>query len=400
MRFALLGDHPDGLAMARALVASGRHELAVYAGAAAAIEVLARDGIQPAHLRDPEEALASFGVEAVIVAGAPGRRAGPVRRALQSELHVLCVHPVSSVNFAYEAALLQSDVHCVLLPLLPETLHPGIRRLREIARGLPSGALRVIESERGFAEPFLMEGGRDGSQLGLPDWDVLRFLGGDIAEISVVSQGDDLTMDQTVILTGRFLEGPLLRATYSPNRQTPFWQMSLVGTANRTELVFPDGWPGRAELRQTNEAGQTTTETWEPFHPWAAMVEAFEATVKDGQARRQKIEPGVTDDTNLASDRPRLGWMDEIRALDLDDAARRSAQHHRAVSLDFQEATEEASFKGAMTLLGCGLLWLTLLLAILSIWLPWMGWFVLPALGIFLMMQLLRWIVPGQKVGE
>src|SRR5262249_10063146 len=32
MRFALLGTHPDGFAMVRALVASGRHELLAYTG--------------------------------------------------------------------------------------------------------------------------------------------------------------------------------------------------------------------------------------------------------------------------------------------------------------------------------------------------------------------------------
>ena len=54
MRFALLGDHPDGRAMADALVASGRHERAAHAAAA-----------------DLEEVLADPAVMAVIVAGGP-----------------------------------------------------------------------------------------------------------------------------------------------------------------------------------------------------------------------------------------------------------------------------------------------------------------------------------------
>src|SRR5260370_868109 len=39
MRFALLGSHPDGLAMAIALVQSGRHELAAYTTPATAEKV-------------------------------------------------------------------------------------------------------------------------------------------------------------------------------------------------------------------------------------------------------------------------------------------------------------------------------------------------------------------------
>jgi hypothetical protein len=40
MRFALLGDHLDGLDMARVLVASGRHELAAYTGQPVRAEAL------------------------------------------------------------------------------------------------------------------------------------------------------------------------------------------------------------------------------------------------------------------------------------------------------------------------------------------------------------------------
>src|SRR5438034_997378 len=105
MRFALVGDHPDGLAAARALAASGRHALAIYSGPAAGLAILARYGLQPRRLGDVEEALADPAIEAVIVAGAPSQRAAQLRRALQSERHVLCVHPVDpSPDLGYEAA--------------------------------------------------------------------------------------------------------------------------------------------------------------------------------------------------------------------------------------------------------------------------------------------------------
>src|SRR5688500_17339769 len=96
MRFALLGDHPDGLDMARALVDSGRHELAVYSGPALGAERLRRWGIEPAQVGDLEEVLADPLVECLIVAGSPALRAGRLRRALHSERHVLCVHPPDS----------------------------------------------------------------------------------------------------------------------------------------------------------------------------------------------------------------------------------------------------------------------------------------------------------------
>ena len=85
-------------------------------------------------------------------------------------------------------------------------------------------------------------------------------------------------------------------------------------------------------------------------------------------------------------------WQDVIRALELDDAARRSAAKRRAGTLEYPEASEEAGFKSTMTLVGCGMLWVILLLLFLSFWKPWLGWFIVPVLSVFLLLQGLRWI--------
>ena len=141
MRFALLGNHPDGLQMARALTATGRHQLVAYSGPAPGAEALRRFGIQVKLVGDMEEILADPVVEAVIVAGRSGDRAVQLRRALQSERHVLCVHPADeSPDIAYEAAMIQGDTKQVLLPLLPGALHPAVRQLVDIVRR-PDGAI-------------------------------------------------------------------------------------------------------------------------------------------------------------------------------------------------------------------------------------------------------------------
>src|SRR5205823_2969032 len=92
-----------------------------------------------------------------------------------------------------------------LLPILPMTLHPGVLRLAELfvdaspkrRRGqskslahasgpepAPSGAAsRMLEMEVWSTEEALLEAGGTAPRPGLPGWDVLRFLGGEIAEI-------------------------------------------------------------------------------------------------------------------------------------------------------------------------------------------------------------------------
>ena len=82
--------------------------------------------------------------------------------------------------------------------------------------------------------------------------------------------------------------------------------------------------------------------------------------------------------------------QDEIRALELNELARRSIERRRAYTLDFQEATEEVGFKGTMTLVGCALLWLIPVVLLLSAWLPWLGWLIVPVLLAFLALQLLK----------
>src|SRR5438876_12347742 len=155
MRFALFGDHPDGLDMARALAASGRHELVVYTGEPEGAESLSRWGLAVPRIGDVEEALANPNIEAVIVASRLADRPAHLRRALQSERHVLCVHPADdSPDIAYEAAMIQGDTRKVLLPVVAEALHPGVRRLAELLR--ESGGFRLIEMERWSTETVLL----------------------------------------------------------------------------------------------------------------------------------------------------------------------------------------------------------------------------------------------------
>src|SRR5438552_1837075 len=109
MRFALLGDHPDGLDMAAALAACGGRELLVYSGPAVGLEYLGRWGLTPRPVADLEEVLSDPAIEGVIVAGSPALRPTQLRRALQTDHHVLCVHPGGdSPDLAYEAAMLQA----------------------------------------------------------------------------------------------------------------------------------------------------------------------------------------------------------------------------------------------------------------------------------------------------
>jgi hypothetical protein len=240
MRFALLGDHPDGLDMARALAASGRHELTAYSGPPVGAEYLRRWGLIARTVPDLEEVLADPAIDAVLVAGGPAIRASQLRRALQSERHVLCVHPADGgPDAAYEALMIQGDTAKVLMPLLAEALHPAFRRLAEltspepvrliergeaIRAGLPPArrappavlGLRLLEVERWSGEQVMLDADAEGHRPGLPGWEVLRALGGEVAEVFALAPDEEASGDQPLLLAGRFERGGLFQASLLP----------------------------------------------------------------------------------------------------------------------------------------------------------------------------------------
>ena len=118
-------------------------------------------------------------------------------------------------------------------------------------------------------------------------------------------------------------------------------------------------------------------ESWDAWDPWPGLVERFEAAVAGA--------PGSP------------SWLDAVRGLELDDAARRGVERRRSSVLEYQEASEEVGFKGTMTLVGCGLIWFVLFLLLLSYWYPPIRWLIAGLLVVFLGLQFLRYLIPKQK---
>ncbi len=366
MRFAILGDHPDGWAVARALAGGGRHQLLAYHGPRPEAEVRAA---WPA-LRvtdDLEEVLADPDVDAVIVAGRPGERLDQLRRVLQSERPALCVHPVDrKPDGVYEINLLQGDAHQVVLPILPLA---ACRAVAEFAdRLVAAGQPRLVEVEfRGPGE-LLFDGDEPASCPHFPGWDALRRIGGAVAEVQAFAREETVHLGEPVTVQGRFESGTLFRAAYLPGQRE-----------------------GRLRLTAVAADGESASEdVTVRAEDWARLVARFDAAVERLRAT-PRAAPG-SGPAAAPGDGP--SWLDAIRAAELDDAARRSIERRRAVALEYQEVSEDVGFKGTMTLVGCGLLWFIPVLLVLSIWLPQVGWLIVPVLFGFLLLQLLRWFVP------
>lgn len=361
MRFALFGDHPDGWRLVEALRATGRHQLVVWAAPKQTAGKNPNVGDIPV-VTDIEEVLANPDVDAVIVASPTDDRLNHLRRVLQSERSAFCVHPVDvRPDGTYEIHMLQGDVHQVVIPILPECFSSAIDAVQQaISNCSPPGVLDVQVLRTGNA---LIPEGKEESPATFPGWTILRRIGGEIVEVGAFAEKEDLQPEDPALGFGRFQNGRLFQVNWLSRQATDDFRFQVRGLDPTTKITVPDDSAS-----------------------WQKLIERFESAID-----RLKSAPRVPPGSGPALDlRDGLGWHDEIRAAELNDLARRSIERRRAYTLDFQEATEEIGFKGTMTLVGCALLWMLPVVAILFAWVPKLAWIVLAVLLVFLAMQLLK----------
>ena len=364
----------------------------LYSGAPDGLESLRRVGLTPRSIGDLEELLADPDIDAVIIASSLSVRQRQLIRALQSECHVLCVHPADvTPDVAYEAALVQADTGRVLMPLLPMSLHPGLQFLRSLARSQPAPSL--LEMEVWTADEVLLELSEANHKPAFLGWDALRAIGGEIGEIYAQSTSIEAASGQPIAITGRFVSGLLLQATFLPNQVESHWRLALVNAVGRASLEFTKGWPGPARLTWIERAAGRRRGKREP---WLALLERSNKPSSTPRCEARSRPAGIG---QPYQGRPRSSaGKTSCGSLELDDAARRSMERGRSSLLDLQETTEEATFKGTMTLVGCSLIWLAVIVLILSFWIPWLAIGIVPVFGVFLILQALRWALPEKKV--
>ena len=243
--------------------------------------------------------------------------------------------------------MIQSDVRCALLPLLTEAMHPGIRRLAELAHAsapataitahlrpsagqtspggsavgvvgpfehnqgilsavrsqlidrhagptLPSEA-KLVEIERWSTEEVLLQaevrsaGSNRPSHAVLAGWDTLRLLGGEVGELFVLaSEGEEELGPQSVVLvSGQFVRGGLFQQTLLPCQSEARLRLALVTISGRAELFFPQGCPGPAELTYRDADGVVHRESWPASIPGPAWSSASKRKRPVGPRRGQ-----------------------------------------------------------------------------------------------------------------
>ncbi|MBX9791157.1 MAG: hypothetical protein K2Y37_19735 [Pirellulales bacterium] len=385
MRIALIGLSDETLPLVRAVAA--RRDLSLAWATELGTHRVELTRLAPrATFDEPWEGLlGGASADLVIVSRSPDEelRAEQLRKLIAAGVALVVEHPIhSSMLVAYELEMIRKETGSLLIPFDPALYSDAFEMLRQIALGANSsiGALEqvIVDQRRQNRSPQRVR------ELFARDALLLRELCGDLTRLSAMAP--TAAVDPYANL-GIQLSGPtgaLVRWSIGPRDELSGARLTVIGAVGRATLTMPEHGAWRLESR--NERGD--------------MAQDFaHAAVADDELDRllQRLDGG-----EIVPD-----WSDAARAIELADSIDRSLKKSRTVDLYNEDFTEQGTFKGTMTSLGCGLLLISLAVLVVGVagvtmglkWAEYWPHALVLVLVAFLALQLLKLVFPDQPEG-
>jgi myo-inositol 2-dehydrogenase/D-chiro-inositol 1-dehydrogenase len=380
LRFALLGADADALLVARVIARRREHEIVWHDSHGDARHQVAEFAPLATVGDHWESLLAGDVADAAIVGRAANEevRADQLRKLIQARVPLIVCHPAhSSMLVCYELEMIRQTTGCPILPYHAAIFSPAVEQLRRlIGNSSGLGELQQVIMDRWLAN----RSATNVREAFARDADVARFLAGDLTRLAAMAPSSEPSGYANLGIQLSGPSGALVRWSVGPGEHAPGGRMTLIGSLGRAVLQMPDESPSwRLELIWPD---RSTVDEVAAADCAARAADAFERLIAG--------EPAVP------------SWSDACRAVELADSIQRSLEKGRTVELHQEDYTEESTFKGTMTSLGCGLLWISFLVLVggviaagfrapLSDYWPAA---LLAALVLFLILQLLRFAFP------
>jgi hypothetical protein len=239
------------------------------------------------------------------------------------------------------------DSGAVIVPFLPDRLHPFVGRLAAeihaaVAGEGPRGPLESVRLERSLTERT-----RATVLAALArDIDLVRVLVGEPARLGTLGTADAEAAWPTLAIG---FTGPTLvpvRWQVAPG-VAPGLRITLQHARGSLEVIAPDD--------------DATPWSWSGPPPAAAAFDRG-AAIRDVLDDVLSAAPSTTPDAAP----PAATWADAARSLDLAEAVPRSLARGRAIDLHQEEFSELGTFRGTMASLGCGLVLLALFVLLVA----------------------------------
>ncbi len=382
MRFALLDLDSDTITLVQQIACDEQHEL-VFAMVEESEASRLRTLAPVVELRaDWESLLSGQMADAVIVSRGRDEevRADQLRKLIQADIPLLVSHPVQrSMLVCYELDMIRQESHCPIMPYSRLRFSSGYERFYHLVKDGPESVLGELEQV--IFERWLVDRTPDHVREEFArDMDLARPLAGELTRLAAMAPTSEPAgyANLGVQLSGP--AGTLVRWSGGAVETNPGLRITVVGSRGRAVLHLLEGTP-TWNLNWAND-GASGSEEFPPA---------------DGAARALDIAARLVQREPVSPD-----WQDSCRAIELADSIQRSLEKGRTVELHYEDYTEASTFKGTMTSLGCGLLWISSLILIIGVVaagfrLPLADYwphFLLVALGVFLLLQLLQFAFP------
>jgi len=354
MNFAVLGDDPAILSLARAVGSRAEHRLsqAAYVDRIVAELLEISPAIRVAE--GWEQLLATGDTDAVIVSGCtPDVQEGAKQLASAGKAILLFPEVGQGLTLIYELGMIGEENQCVLWPAFPTRHHPSVQQARESMADDSFGEVLHLHLQRDLCLTDAAGGRRSLSarqtdELALGDIDLLRMLGGNYSQVTALwsaNPPEDVSR-ASVNLAGENLPD----ASWTLDATAPETRSTLTVTGQHDSLTLRGGEdPTQLSLQpagaDTSSTERSPTEHSDGFRTGEVLLSQFESAVD-----RQPVAST---------------WTDLTRAFEILDAAHRSVTRRRTIDLYFETTSERSIFKTQMTAVGCGLLSITLFAVVL-----------------------------------
>lgn len=330
-----------------------------------------------------EHLLSGIDADWVIVAphGDPEYRAEQLRKLVAAGVPLAVSHPVHPSMLVYfELEMIRSEGGAALRPLTPAVAHPALARMAACfdgTGGWPLGRLQQVilerqlptrrreEVQRAFAEDML----------------TAQRLAGPLNRLGALAPPGDPWENLGVQVSGP--GGVLVRWSVAPVERFPVAKLTARAEGGRVVLEMPESGPWQLDVVLQGEDEPAASDTFEPLDAAQAALAALE--------------------TGTLS--PKTDWPAAARCVELAETIERSLARGRTIELHDEEYSEEHTFKGKMSALGCGLLILGLIVGVIGVIAGGLGvrgahvwpYALLVVFVAFLALQLLRLALPARQ---
>lgn len=330
MKFALFGADAESCLLAQAAADLG-HEIIWY-GDVGNVDTALHPWLAGADQGDQWEVLCDPKFCDFVIVGS-GESPAALRieqliQLLKNDANVLTSFPLTdSVLSYYEVDMARSETNAVLYHFNP--LVTRSNRLDEFASWIASGHPQFGRIEQLICERPSVVRSRESVMWHFPgDVELLDRIAGPLDRLGAIgSPNVDTTYSAlSVQLLGK-TQVPV-RWSITPPDQTEFPSLTFVGSNGRVEYRFDKNglfMPGSDE----NEFSPTAAAT--------LFVKRFVEQLADGLGERTT-------------------WPRALRAMELTDTIEISLRRGRMIDVHRQQLTEELSFRGTMSAIGCGVL--------------------------------------------